>query len=218
MASDIIVAAAHAPQSADELLRSDGDWRARVLQAVGGWPLTRLPGGDDSAYQLIGGDAMDWRQVALMVVRGGGASPQQERRVRSWLTSTDTHGGFSADEFKRYLGEERHAAHLNYFYGVTVERLALRAERDHLLKDAVSSGLAARPRAAQEAAYANLYGAGGAHLKRQFLSSAGAQSRSWGRVRATAEFTYWLFKLRVGRTEPAKLASDTKRALDLLEG
>ncbi|MBM3848026.1 MAG: hypothetical protein FJ405_17285 [Verrucomicrobia bacterium] len=36
-------------------------------------------------------------------------------------------------------------------------------------------------------------------------------------LRESKEFTYWLFKYRVKKADPARLASDTKRGLDQLQ-
>jgi hypothetical protein len=36
-------------------------------------------------------------------------------------------------------------------------------------------------------------------------------------LRESKEFTYWLFKYRVKHSEPARMASDTKKGLDQLQ-
>ena len=70
-----------------------------------------------------------------------------------------------------------------------------------------------------EDAYRNLYGETRANLVPEFLAGTGG---TWGHdpeelsLVAWQEFTYWLFKRRIRKWHPARVASDTRRGLERL--
>jgi len=75
-----------------------------------------------------------------------------------------------------------------------------------------------------ERAYALLYGDEREHLWEVFRLEAGVHAAREGwrhrdehSLGSEDSFTYWLFKLRMERSDPAKIASDTRKGLAKLE-
>ena len=61
-----------------------------------------------------------------------------------------------------------------------------------------------------------LYRAEPAALMRQFRRARGAKPSVKFSLSELKEYTYWLFKLRVGRSDAARTASDTRKGLAML--
>lgn len=188
------------------------DWHAAGISMVGAWPVTTDNSPNKLVYRLIGGEAMDWRQV-IKLGHEADSTLFEKYDVASWLRNSDIHGDVGAHEFTDCLGEERYKAHLNFFYGVKVERSLLSVTVDDLVKNVVSCGGPANS-VTRRQAYKELYGVTYIELKSQFqqyLKDSGIQVDLSD---IEAEFRYWLFKFRLNNSERVKTASDTKRGLD----
>ena len=90
--------------------------------------------------------------------------------------------------------------------------LAVQAEID---KERRGRGLPSRDDIYDEA-YLRIYGAGRDALMRSFRREKGLPLLKSTGLAEMKRFTYWLFKYRLKRCEKAKIASDTKKALDFL--
>ena len=203
MAPEITLLSGTARVAADE---HDGDWRAALISAVGEHPLT------NESPHLAGGDAFNWKGAAWAIAAATCQAPERAA-VQQWLKNSNEHGGYSEDEFRSYIGTERFNAHLNFFYGVTIERATILAKFIQLTKFVRSSGLVLQRASLQTRTFIDLYGIGARDLLAAFRLDRGPTA-SRG---LSNQFVYWLFKHRLAHSEPAKVASDTKLGLELYQ-
>lgn len=192
-------------------------WHVALLHAVGQW--TR-PGEHVHGrywHYVIGGEALDWltlaqrlcleipdavpgRELEALVFRG-----QLPERVRP-------------ERFRRLIGPYRYTALLNFHYGVTVEEALQLLTEEAIRKNRLACCYQDSDNVVEEA-HRSLYGDMRAALARQFFDET---SGLWGKdpesfsLPAWREFTYWLFKRRIRKWHPARVASDTRRSLELL--
>jgi len=187
-------------------------WFVAVLQAVGDWPLAEEEV-DGRAYRyLIGGEAFDWLLLAERLCEAvADLTPEHEREALL------LHARFpievTEEEFRRLLGPAKHRAHLNFLYGVQVEEalqlgVAQEVQKERLSKVWENGHI-------DEEVCQRIYGASRRELFERFRGhgSADGEGLSLGDLH---EFTYWLFKHRVNNSDPARVASDTRKGLAVL--
>jgi hypothetical protein len=122
-----------------------------------------------------------------------------------------------AAKFKKLIGGGKYQHYLNYFYGVTVEEALLRAVQAEIRKERRISGYNNEPNLPNEA-YRRVYGTTRAILLKRFRrQKRHPQLKSTG-LPELKEFSYWLFKYRLNQCDKARVASDTKKALEHLSG
>ena len=208
---------------------SSMDWRRALVETMGQWPLARESVGERRFVYLIGGEAFDWRALADRLIEACCEEvPKAERE--EMLTGSGLPANMGEDEWMRTLGVEKYRAHLNYVYGVTVEQALQVAVQEEICKRNVGNGY--MPGEAEcERAYERLYGMGLIELWAEFReevpvslhsgSGADGHARADGPVSGCVadgdEFAYWLFKRRVAKADPARVASDTRKGLLQLE-
>ena len=105
--------------------------------------------------------------------------------------------------------------YLNYFYGITIEEALIWATQDEVRKERWASGYSREGDVTNEA-HRRIYGATKAILLRRFRRDKGYPQLKSISLTELKEFTYWLFKYRLIHCDKAKVASDTKKALDWL--
>jgi hypothetical protein len=198
------------------------DWKLAVLETVGHWPeSTEKVDGVKLSY-LVGGEAFDWRLLAGRILSSVGNAPQPDV-WHGWLDMPDLFGGFTEAEFMRILGVDKSRACLSFFYGVTVEQGLQVAAREEIVKRSVASGREPSDDMCDDA-YQRLYGNDREGLWDEFCSATGLLSREGSELnpdeltlRQDDQFMYWLFKRRMDRSDPARVASDTRKGLAQLE-
>ena len=114
------------------------------------------------------------------------------------------------DEFRSVLGPIRYKAYLNYFYGVTVEEAAVHAVELEVSKAHTLDG-------GRADAYRLIYGVTLDDLLGQYRADRGIRKADRIRWDAWKEFTYWCFKTRSQAQIPARMASDTRKGISLLQ-
>lgn len=197
-------------------------WKEAVIETIGLWPVSSEDVGDDGFEYLIGGEAFDWRLLARRILQSVNSSPDSDEWA-SWLAAPEIFAGFDEPDFMRLMGVDKFRASLSYFYGVTVEQGLIVAAREEITKRRVASGRAATDDRCDEA-YDRLYGGRFSQLWSDFYRESGrlanetdpkeCEERSLG---CDDAFTYWLFKRRMERSDPARVASDTRKGLAQLE-
>ncbi len=204
------------------LIARPDDWKQLVLETVGQWPEASEVIGDQSLQYLIGGEAFDWRLLARRIMDSVENSPPRDE-WQAWLDMPDLFGGFSEPEFMRVLGVDKSRASLSFFYGVTVEQGLIVAGREEIVKRRVASGRAASDDRCDEV-YQRLYGNDRAGLWDEYCSESGLAETVGSDLNPVGHslgqgdsFTYWLFKRRMERLDPARVASDTRKGLAQLE-
>ncbi len=194
------------------------DWRRAVIETVGKWQLTEKNMQGDEVKYLVAGEAFDWKRLALRVC---GEIPQTLPldQAIEWLMTPDPCGGIPPQDMMRLIGSERYRAHLNYYYGVIVERTLQVAVEIELMKRLEHSVGIACENGLTDAVFINLYDDKEAHLLSLFKGN--DDDCNGGVVSIPIveydEFTYWLFKRRLAISDKARLASDTKKGIDQLE-
>ena len=196
-----------------EALLAGRDWFSALLEAIGRWTSAGEEIDGQTYRYLIDGEAFDWLALAERLI-GTAADlvPAAERDALlfSGIMPEDP----DAAEVRRLMGECKFRQYLNYFYGVTVEEGLLLAVQEEIEKEKRSRGLRATD--ATEDAYLRVYEADRETLLREFR-----REKRYPQLKSTTltelkEFTYWLFKRRFLRGEKARIASDTRKALDYL--
>ena len=201
---------------------AESDWQLTVLEAMAAGPLANEDVGGETFEYLIGGEAFNWRLLAQRLL-GECGSVIPDETLWEWLSDSVLFAGFEEPDFMRAVGVDKFRAHLSYFYGVTVEQSLLVAVEEEVTHQRVGSGRQLSD-GSLERAYALLYGDEREHLWEVFRLEAGVHAAREGwrhrdehSLGSEDSFTYWLFKLRMERSDPAKIASDTRKGLAKLE-
>jgi hypothetical protein len=191
------------------------NWYIALLEAIALWTSAEETYKGRRYRYLIDGEAFDWLLLAERLCR----------EVESLLPKEEMdallfHGRppveMSADKFKKLIGGGKYHQYLNYFYGVTVEEALLQAVQEELRKEKRISGYNNEPNLLNEA-YRRIYGATKAVLLKRFR-----RQKRYPQLKSTSlpelnEFSYWLFKYRLQQCDRARVASDTKKALERLK-
>lgn len=201
-------------------------WFDALMRSIALWdaPAELVEG---RAYRyLIGGEAFDWLLLAERLVESAtvaapgaididdaerllfrGMSPAGESTLRPQRLSDE--------RLRSLIGEHKHRAHLNYLYGVVVEQALQYAVELDLAKERASVNIK-DPRfeeANVDPVYQRIYGCPRGDLLREFREESSLPQTPHIMLSELREFQYWLFKYRVKNQEPARVASDTRKAL-----
>ncbi|HXZ95108.1 MAG TPA: hypothetical protein VEG28_04260 [Dehalococcoidia bacterium] len=190
------------------------NWYVALLETVRLW---HSPEEDYSGrhYQyLIDNEAFDWLVLTERLCKElDGLIPEKE------LTNLLFFGippiELPKDGFKNLIGASKYRAHLNYFYGILVEKFLILAVIEEIRKKNRVLGLN-NDNGVVDEAYQRIYGAPQSALLKQFR-----KERHYPQLRSISlselnEFTYWLFKYRIKIRDKSCVASDTKKALTKL--
>ena len=189
-------------------------WYIALLEAIGQWNLTEETyKGRDYRY-LIANEAFDWLLLAERILDEVDYLVPEEEAVDLLF-----HGRppveIAEEEFCSLIGEAKYRAHLNFFYGVTVEEALIMAVEEEACKERRASPFSENGRPAEES-YQRVYGSSLDDLLKRFRKEKGYPVRHSMGLSETKEFTYWLFKYRLNNCDKARIASDTKKALNEL--
>ena len=195
----------------------DTPWHLAVLQAVGEWSLPHEFWDDRDWRYVVGGEALDWLTLAQrLCMEIPHAVPAGE------LEALLFHGRFphriGPARFREMIGPYRYTAVLNFRYGVVVEEALQLVAEDVIRKNRLARCYQDSEEVVEDA-FRHLYGETRDALLISFLMESGGV---WGddlerlSLSAWNEFTYWLFKRRVRKWHPARVASDTRRGLEKL--
>ena len=190
-------------------------WFSALLEAIALWHSSEETHQERHYRYLIGGEAFDWLLLAERLLHEiEDVAPEEEREALLFFNRFPIE--VSPWEFQRLLGRAKYRAYLNFWYGVLVEEALLLAVEDRIAKDRHSVGLGVRTRD-QETVYLRVYDASLAQLLTQFLGEQGRALTDELTLTEYQEFTYWCFKYRLNRQDPAKVASDTRLGLQQLQ-
>ena len=203
-------------QSVEALRRAlerGAPWYPALLEVISRWtaPSEEIDGALNT--YLIAGEAFDWLLLAQRLLDEMGDLVPVDQAEQLLVHGIAPDGSGEAD-FETAIGAAKHRAHLNFQYGVVVEELLLLAVELELVKSGSLSG-AGRP-APDIEAFDHVYGKPLTELKLLYAYESGtalAERMSQSELQA---FTYWLSKYRVRTGEPARVASDTKKAMAMM--
>jgi hypothetical protein len=198
----------------EEAIAGGKDWHIALLEAIALWDVDEETRDGHLYRYVIAGEALDWMVLAERLCAAvGGLLPEDEKLAFLF------HGKFPSDvtieRFKELVGSVRYHQYLNYFYGITVEEALFRAVRDEVRKERRVSGFSGEQDPSDEV-YRRVYGQSKTALLRDFRKEWGYSHRRSTTLLEMKEFTYWLFKYRLKRSDKARVASDTRKGLDWL--
>ncbi len=189
-------------------------WYIALLEAIGLWTKAEETHNGRHYRYLIGDEAFDWLLLAERLCEEvKDLIPEEELVELLFFGKTPIE--LDKEEFCRLIGNAKYLAHLNFFYGITVEEaLILAVEEEARKEQRVRVFNSNHP---AEEAYQRIYGAPLNPLIRRFRREKGYPQRSSMGLCDLKEFTYWLFKHRLKECDKARVASDTKKALRELQ-
>jgi hypothetical protein len=189
-------------------------WFTALLQAVARWPLPEETVGKRHYCYLVGGEAFDWLLLAERLCEAlSDLIPREEHEALLFFGKLPL--DLSEEEFRRLMGHAKYRAHLNYLYGVTLEEMLHLVIEEDVCKEQ-RSRVWENHLSVEEEAFHRLYGRSRQDLLCQFRREQGIGETSTVSLTEAKEFTYWLFKCRLRYCDPARVASDTRRALSML--
>ncbi|MXZ90934.1 MAG: hypothetical protein F4W95_09970 [Chloroflexi bacterium] len=192
-------------------------WHVALLHAIGQWSHPNEHVHGRYWHYVIDGEALDWLTLAQrLCLEIPDAMP--DRELEALLFHGQLPERVGPERFRRMVGPYRYTALLNFHYGVTVEEALQLLTEDAIRKNRLACCYQDSDDLVEEA-HRHLYGDTRAALALQFLDETGG---SWGKdlesfsLASWHEFTYWLFKRRIRKWHPARIASDTRRGLECL--
>jgi hypothetical protein len=188
-------------------------WFDALLNAVSAWQLTEEDVAGRRYRYLVGGEAFDWLLLAeRLCEEADGAIPLDEKEALLFFGSPPTQ--MEEEDFKQAMGVAKHRAHLNYVYGVAVEEaLQLVVEQDVLKERHSHVWDEGVRRSVEGEVFARLYSRDPDDMLTEFREASGLPQTEYISYSERREFLYWLSKFRVNQSDPARVASDTRRAL-----
>ena len=197
-------------------VRGGQNWFLALLNAVSVWNAPNEKWNERQYTYVLAGEAFDWLLLAERLIDAAGELvPEQEVARLLFEGKAPVH--INAELFRRTIGHSKHAAHLNFLYGIVVEEALQQANIEEVSK--AQQNLGSRENFIEDEAMRRLYGAPVGDLRTEFRLANGRGGRA--PVRSSLDeyktFTYWLFKRRISKSDPARLASDTRKGILILE-
>ena len=198
----------------ESILRGE-KWYIAILEAIGLWRKAQeMLNGRVYCY-LIAGEAFDWMLLAERLCEAiPDLLPQEE--VESLLFQGRPPINLSPARFKELIGPAKYHHYLNYFYGITAEEALVLAVEDEVRKEKSSWGLSRETDATNEA-YRRIYSSTVATMLRHFRREKGCPETDFIDLTELKTFAYWRFKFRLKICEKAKVASDSRKAINWLK-
>ena len=199
----------------EQAIASGKHWYTALLEAIGLWTVAEEVHNQRRYCYLIAGEAFDWLLLAERLCQAvDGLLPDDEK------TALLFHGqpplNLTVDKFKELIGGGKYHQYLNYFYGITVEEALILAVQEEVRKERRTSGYSNKEHDVVGEVYRRIYGATKPVLLKRFRREKGYPHLKSISLTELKEFTYWLFKYRLKQCDKARIASDTKKALQQL--
>jgi hypothetical protein len=186
-------------------------WYIALLEATKLWKSAEEDYHGRHLRYLINDEAFDWLLLAERLSDEISESiPEKERANLLFFDIPPLE--LTKDEFKKLIGPAKYRAYLNYLYGVLVEENLLAAVVDEIRKERLASG-SNKQEDILDKAYRRVYGTSQQSLLDRFRKEKKYPKRKSTNLSELKEFTYWLFKYRIKKSDKSRVASDTKKAL-----
>ena len=189
-------------------------WYIALLEAIGQWSSSEEYRNGRVYRYLIDDEAFDWLLLAERLCEAVDTLvPGDEKEALLF------HGRPPVDltlkQVRELIGSQKYTQYLNYFYGIIVEKALVLAVQEEVRKERLLLAYGGGYDEANET-YRRIYGTTKTVLLRHFR-----RENNYSQLRSITlaelkEFTYWLFKYRLRQCDKAKVASDTKKALEQL--
>ena len=199
----------------EQAIISGKHWYIALLETIGLWSAaTEVHNGRTYCY-LIAGEAFDWLLLAERLCEAvDGFLPADEKLALLFYSKPPLN--LSTKKFKELIGDAKYHQYLNYFYGITVEEALILVVQEEVRKERFILGYNNEEHDTINEVYRRIYGATRAVLLKQFRHEKGYPQLRSISLTELKEFTYWVFKYRLKQCEKARVASDTKKALEQL--
>ena len=198
-----------------QAIKEGKHWYIALLEAVGRWASAEENHNGRIYRYLIGGEAFDWLLLAERLCQTvDSLLPDDEKNALLFFGRPPL--SLNPAELRELIGDSKYRQYLNYFYGITVEGALVVAVGEEAQKGKWMPGYAGERRIEDEA-YQRIYGGTKAEMLQRFRSERGYPQLKSITLTELKEFTYWLFKYRLKQCDKARVASDTKKALDYLK-
>jgi hypothetical protein len=198
-----------------EAIAGGKHWYLALLEAMGRWGSAEEDHNGRVYHYLVAGEAFDWLLLAERLCEAvDGLLPVDEKGALLFHGKPPLE--LSPEQVKALIGSIKYHQYLNYFYGITVEKVLILAVEEEVHKERRVLGYSREPGATNEA-YRRIYGANKVVLLKRFRREKGYPQLKSITLTELKEFTYWLFKYRLKQSDKAKVASDTKKALEQLK-
>jgi hypothetical protein len=189
-------------------------WYIALLEAIGLWTDGEETYNGRHYRYLIDGEAFDWLLLSERLCEAVDDLLPEDEKVDLLF-----HGKppimLTKEKFKELIGSAKYHQYLNYFYGITVEEALILAVQEEVRKERRTLGYNNEHNLVNEV-YHRIYGATKAILLKRFRREKGYPQLKSISLTELKEFTYWLFKYRLKNSDKARVASDTKKALEQL--
>ena len=193
-------------------------WQRAILEAIGRWTIAEETLDGREYRYLLQGEAFDWLLLAERLCADvDGAIPAEEKE--RFLFSGQIPGAVDEEQFRDYLGPSKFRAYMNFRYGVVLEETLQLVAEEEVRKLHMSRSYSDNDELIDEA-YVHLYQKSRPELLKTFQKETKMDRRRNLTLSDLKEFTYWLHKRRINLWDPARVASDTTKAirqLDLLQ-
>jgi hypothetical protein len=194
-----------------QAIASGKHWYIVLLEAIKLWKSAEEDYQGRHLRYLINGEAFDWLLLAERLIDELGESIPEKERVNLLFFDVPPLE-LTREEFKKLIGPAKYRAYLNYLYGVLVEENLISAVVDEIRKERLASG-SNKQEDVLDKAYRRIYGASQQSLLDRFRKEKKYPKRKSMTLGELKEFTYWLFKYRIKKSDKSRVASDTKKAL-----
>ncbi|MCI0863374.1 MAG: hypothetical protein J4N69_03960 [Chloroflexi bacterium] len=192
-------------------LAAGAPWRPAVLEALGRWTLPEETFNGRRYRYLLLGEAFDWLLLAERLCADvDGAIPVDEKE--RFLFGGQIPGTVDEDKFRDCLGPSKYRAYMNYHYGVVLEEALQLVSEEEVRKRHLSRSYSDTEELTEEA-FNRLYQKPRSELLKCFQKETKKDRRRNLSLSDLKEFTYWLHKLRIKLWDPARVASDTRKAI-----
>ena len=191
------------------------EWYPALLEVIARWVAPEEEVDGVRLHYLIAGEAFDWLLLAQRLLEAAGElvpEAEAEKLVVEGVAPRNE----TEEEFEAAIGPAKYRAHLNFQYGVVIEELLLLAAEQELNKTGRLSGHGMPP--ADVLAFERVYGKTFDELKVLYQSEEGVTLGDRVSQTDMRLMLYWLSKFRIRYAEPARIASDTRKAMTVLAG
>ncbi len=199
-------------------LRAGRPWFDALLDCIRDWEMPRETLNGREFVYLIEQEAFDWLLLAERICDSAPPGLLPPAEVDALLVDEAPPVTLSETAFQERLGTAKYWAHLNFLYGVRVEQALQLAVERVLLKERNSFAFSHARQDLDADVFGRIYGARQPDLLREYRTAVHRPDADPERLEHAEwqAFTYWLFRRRLQRQDPARVASDTRQGLDML--
>ena len=193
-------------------LGSGKNWFLALLEAVKNWPVSEETVGDQTYHYIIAGEALDMLQLSERLLKAAGDLVPEKEKM-DFLFHNKPPVILTPEKTREILGDKRFGQYLNFFYGITTEEALLQAVEEEVRKDEQGLNVHNEVQIIDET-YRRIYEVAQRTLLHQFRKDKSYTLTGSVTLEQMKEFSYWRFKYRLQHCDKARIASDTKKALD----